>query len=207
MLFVRRSDRIRSNKRRIRQSKIDYLAYLLLDEIVDQYIDVLNIARTKVESIEDQLMGHPSHDTLETIYELKRQMLDYRRCISPLKEVIIKLQKEESHIIREGTIIYFKDLFDHVVQVNDEIDTIRETLSSFIDFYMMMNANAMGEVMKTLTIISTIFIPLTFIAGLYGMNFENMPELRWKYSYFVVLTIMIVLVLFMLACFRRKRWL
>jgi magnesium transporter len=155
-------------------------------------MDVLYIANTKVEAIDHQLMKTLSRDTLETIYDLKRDMLDYRRLIFPLKEIINKLQKEEeTQIIQESTIIYFKDLFDHVVQVNDTIDTYREMLASFIDFYMMLNSNAMNEVVKTLTIISTIFIPLTFIAGVYGMNFDNMPELHWKYgsnpSYYVIL--------------------
>ncbi|CAF5167553.1 unnamed protein product [Rotaria magnacalcarata] len=134
-------------------------------------------------------------------------MLYFRRSISPLKEIINKLQKEEeTQIMNESTNIYLKDLFDHVVQVNDTIDTYREMLSSFIDFYMMLNSNAMNEVVKTLTIISTIFIPLTFVVGVYGMNFENMPEIRWKYGYFVVLGFMVVLAVTMLSCFKRKKW-
>ena len=191
----------------MRHSKIDYLFYSLLDAIVDQYMDVLEIVNGQVETIEDQLMKQLSRDTLEKIYALKREMLDYRRMISPLKEIINKLQKEEeTHIIQEGTLIYLKDLLDHVVQVNDTIDTYREMLASFIDFYMMLNSNAMNEVVKTLTIISTIFIPLTFVAGVYGMNFDNMPEIHWKYGYFVVLTCMLGMVLFMLIWFKRKGW-
>ena len=171
-------------------------------------MDVLDIVNTKVEAIDHQLMKKLSRDTLETIYDLKHDMLDYRRLISPLKEIINKLQKEEeTQIIQESTIIYLKDLFDHVVQVNDTIDTYREMLASFIDFYMMLNSNAMNEVVKTLTIISTIFIPLTFIAGVYGMNFDNMPELHWKYGYFVVLSCMVALVVVLLSCFKRKKWL
>jgi magnesium transporter len=170
-------------------------------------MDVLDIVNTKVEAIDHQLMKKLSRDTLETIYDLKRDMLDYRRLISPLKDIINKLQKEEeTQIIQESTIIYLKDLFDHVAQVNDTIDTYREMLASFIDFYMMLNSNAMNEVVKTLTIISTIFIPLTFIAGVYGMNFDNMPEIHWKYGYFGVLTCMVGLTLVMLYCFKRKKW-
>ena len=170
-------------------------------------MDVLDAVSTTVESIEHQLMKHSSHDPLETIYELKRQMLDYRRCISPLKEIILRLQKEEeTQIIQDRTLIYLKDLFDHVVQVNDAIDTTREMLSSLIDFYMMLNSNRMNEVMKTLTIISTIFIPLTFIAGVYGMNFENMPELPLEFSYFAVLSAMALIVIAMLVYFKIKRW-
>ena len=170
-------------------------------------MDVLEDVNTKVHEIEANLMKNLSRDTLETIYDLKREMLFYRSSISPLKEIIVKLQKEEeTQIIREGTLIYLRDLYDHVVQVNDTIDNYREMLSSFIDFYMMLNSNAMNEVMKTLTIISTIFIPLTFIAGLYGMNFDNMPEINWKYGYFVVLAVMVSLTFIMLFCFRRRRW-
>ena len=171
-------------------------------------MDVINIASSKVEGMEHQLMKKLSRDTLESIYDLKRDMLDYRRLISPLKEIINKLQKEdETHIIQGSTQIYLKDLFDHVVQVSDTIDACREMLTSFIDFYMMLNSNAMNEVVKTLTIISTIFIPLTFIVGLYGMNFKNMPELQWEYSYFVVLGSMAIITLSMLLFFKRKAWL
>ena len=200
-------DRLRQNKGRLRRSKIDYLFYSLLDAMVDQYMDVLDVIGTKVESIDHQLMRRLSRDTLEKIYDLKREMLYFRRSISPLKEIINKLQKEEeTEIMQVSTSIYLKDLFDHVVQVNDTIDTYREMLASFIDFYMMLNSNAMNEVVKTLTIISTIFIPLTFIAGVYGMNFDQMPEVRWKYGYYTVLTGMALLTLIMLYCFKRKKW-
>ena len=200
-------DRIRQNKGRIRRSKIDYLFYTLVDRIVDRYMDVLDIIGTKVEAIDHQLMRHLSRDTLEIIYDLKREMLYFRRSISPLKEILNKLQKEEeTQIMQESTNIYLKDLFDHIVQVNDTIDTYREMLASFIDFYMMLNSNGMNAVVKTLTIISTIFIPLTFIVGVYGMNFEFMPGIHWKYGFFVILAGMSLLALIMLSCFKRKNW-
>lgn len=163
-------DRIRQGKGRIRKFKIDYLFYSLLDVIVDNYMEVLNGMGTKVEGIDNQLMKTLKRETLETIYDMKRDMLSLRSIIYPLKEIILKLQKEEeTQIMQESTSIYLKDLFDHVVQVNDSIDTYREMLASFIDFYMMLNSNAMNEVVKMLTIISTIFIPLTFVTGVYGM--------------------------------------
>ena len=200
-------EQIRSKRGRLARSKIDYLLYLLLDTIVNQYVDVLHIVNGQIEKIEEQLMKHTSRDSLEVIYDLKREMLLYRGFIYPLKEIIIKMQKEEeTKIIQEETLVYLKDLYDHVAQVTDTISTHRETLSSFIDFYMMLNSNAMSEVVKTLTIISTIFIPLTFIAGVYGMNFDNMPELHWKYGYFLVLSAMVGLTLILLFCFRRKGW-
>lgn len=186
---------------------MDYLFYSLLDVIVDHYMDVLDTIGTKVELIDNQLMKTLKRETLESVYDMKRDMLYLRSIILPLKEIIIKLQKEDdTEIIQESTHIYLKDLFDHVIQVNDSIDTYREMLASFIDFYMMLNSNAMNEVVKTLTIISTIFIPLTFIVGVYGMNFHNMPEIRWKYGYFVILAGMALLALIMLSCFKRKKW-
>jgi magnesium transporter len=133
-------------------------------------MDVLDTMGTKVEEIDKQLMKKLKRDTLESIYDMKRDMLYLRSIISPLKEIILKLQKEDdTQIMQESTVIYLKDLFDHVIQVNDSIDTYREMLASFIDFYMMLNSNKMNQIVKTLTIISTIFIPLTFITGLYGM--------------------------------------
>jgi magnesium transporter len=133
-------------------------------------MDVLDTMGTRVEEIDKQLMKKLKRDTLESIYDMKRDMLYLRSIISPLKEIILKLQKEDdTQIMQESTVIYLKDLFDHVIQVNDSIDTYREMLASFIDFYMMINSNKMNQIVKTLTIISTIFIPLTFITGIYGM--------------------------------------
>ncbi|CAF3698009.1 unnamed protein product [Rotaria sp. Silwood1] len=196
------TDRIRQGKGRIRKSKIDYLFYSLLDVIGDHYMDVLHMMDTSVASIDNQLMKTLKRDTLESIYDLKRDILSLRSIISPFKEIIIKLQKEEeTQIMQESTNIYLKDLFDHIVQANDSIDTYREMLSSFIDFYMILNSNHMNEIVKTLTIVTSIFIPLTFIVGVYGMNFENMPELRYKNGYFIVLGCMGMLVILMLSFF------
>ncbi|CAF0723512.1 unnamed protein product [Adineta steineri] len=206
-IFDSIKNKIRLDKGRTRKSKIDYLFYSLVDKVVDQYMDVLDGVGRKIEAIERNLMEKLSRDTLASIYELKREMLFYRGSIVPLKEIIIKLQKEEeTQIIQEGTIIYLKDLYDHVVQVNDTIDVYREMLASFISFFMMLNSNGMNQVVKTLTIISTVFIPLTFIVGVYGMNFDNMPELHWEYGYFMVLFGMAVLTLIMFCVFKRKKW-
>ena len=152
-------------------------------------MDVLDTMGTKVEEIDKQLMKKLKRDTLESIYDMKRDMLYLRSIISPLKEIILKLQKEDdTQIMQEGTIIYLKDLFDHVIQVNDSIDTYREMIASFIDFYMMLNSNKMNQIVKTLTIISTIFIPLTFITGLYGMvRYFQRREKQLKFILFVEL--------------------
>ncbi|CAF3803656.1 unnamed protein product [Rotaria sp. Silwood1] len=207
-LFDSIKNRIRQGKGRIRKSKIDYLFYSLLDVIGDHYMDVLHMMDTSVASIDNQLMKTLKRDTLESIYDLKRDILSLRSIISPFKEIIIKLQKEEeTQIMQESTNIYLKDLFDHIVQANDSIDTYREMLSSFIDFYMILNSNHMNEIVKTLTIVTSIFIPLTFIVGVYGMNFENMPELRYKNGYFIVLGCMGMLVILMLSFFKYKHWL
>ena len=163
---------------------------------------------SRLETIESQLLKNISRDVLQTIYDIKRDTLSYRCVVSPLKEIIIKLQKEEeTQIIQEDTIIYFKDLFDHVVQVIDTMDTHREMVKSLIDFYMMLNTDAMNKVIQTLTIISTIFIPLTFIAGIYGMNFEYMPELKWRFGYYATLILMLFIAILMLFWFKKKRWL
>lgn len=160
-----------------------------------------------VELAEHQILKHLSNQKLAAVYDLKRDMLAYRRCVTPLKEIITKLQKErENHIITRENSIYFKDLYDHVVQVNDEIDTIREMLNSLIELYVMLNANSMDSDSKTLTVISTIFIPLTFISGVYGMNFINMPEIYFEHGYFVVLGLMFSIASSLIIYFKKKSW-
>lgn len=199
-------NRIRHGKGRIRKSPIDYLFYALTDAIVDNYIVVLELIGDRTEHLEETLMKSSNLSSLEMVYDLKRELLFLRRSILPLKEIVLKLQKEESNLISDITRVYLKDLYDHVVQVSDSIETYREMNSGLMDMYMMLNSNAMNQVVKTLTIISTIFIPLTFIVGVYGMNFDFMPELRWKYGYALVWIFMLVLVLSMLIYFKRKRW-
>ena len=180
-----------------------------MDTIVDRYMDVLNLMNTKLETIEQKLlMKSLSRHVLQSIYDVKREMLNYRSAISPLKEMLIKLQKEEeTQIIQDGTIIYFKDLFDHIVQVNETMETHREMVTSLIDFYMMLNTNAMNQVVQTLTVISTIFIPLTFVVGIYGMNFDYIPELKWKFGFYATLILMLLISILMLCWFKKKRWL
>ncbi len=199
-------NRIRQCKGRVRKSGADYLFYALADVIVDNYIIVLERIADRTETLEESIMANPKVSTLESVYDLKRELLFLRKSIFPLKEIVTKLQKEETGLITDQTQIYLKDLYDHVVQVNESIETYREMLASLIDMYMMLNSNAMNQVVKTLTIISTIFIPLTFIVGVYGMNFDNMPELRWHYGYFIICGIMVVMAILMLLYFRKKKW-
>ena len=199
-------NRIRQGKGRVRKSTVDYLFYALTDAIVDNYIVVLELIGERTEWLEENLMKSPTLSTLESVYDLKRELLFLRKSILPLKEIVVKLQKEETGLISEATKLYLKDLFDHVVQVSESIETYREMNAGLMDMYMMLSSNAMNQVVKTLTIISTIFIPLTFIVGVYGMNFEFMPELKWKMGYWMVWVVMVAITVGMLIYFKRKRW-
>ncbi len=200
-------DRLANSKGRIRQNGPDYLLFSLLDAIIDQYFEVIDSIGDKIEVLEDNLFqAQPSDDITFEIQELKRTILRIRRAVFPLREVLSRLEKLDNALIEDKTRNYFRDLYDHIIQVSENIDIYREMTWGLMDMYMTTISNKMNEVMKVLTIIATIFIPLTFIAGVYGMNFEFMPELGWKYSYFVLWGIMIVVFLLMLYYFRRKKW-
>src|SRR5690606_14455638 len=178
-----------------------------LDAIIDQYFEVVDHMGDKIELLEEALFEEASDDITFEIQELKRTILRIRRAVFPLREVLSRLEKLDSVIIEEKTRNYFRDLFDHITQVSENIEIYREMTWGLMDMYMTTLSNKMNEVMKVLTIIATIFIPLTFIAGIYGMNFEFMPELGWKYSYFVLWGVMLIVFLIMLIYFRRKKWL
>ncbi len=203
--FIR--DRIREGKGKIRKMKADYLAYSLIDAIVDGYFLILEKLGEKTESLEDEVMLDPTTKTSQKIHRLKRKIMSLRKSIWPLREIISNMQRGESKIIYKPTMIYLRDVYDHTIQVIDSIETFRDILSGMLDVYLSSISNRMNEVMKVLTIIATIFIPLTFIAGVYGMNFKFMPELEWRWSYFVVWLIMIGLASYMIFYFRRKKWL
>ncbi|MBA6154449.1 magnesium/cobalt transporter CorA [Gelidibacter maritimus] len=202
-------ERISSDLGRIRSLGSDYLMYAIIDAVVDHYLTVIEVFGDKIEDIEDRVFEADSDDnkTATTIQELKREILKIRRSVLPLREVINRLDKIENPIIDEKTHNYLRDLYDHIVQVNESIEVYREMVWSLLDMYMTIISNKMNEVMKVLTIMATIFIPLTFIAGIYGMNFENMPELQYKYSYFILIGVMIFIFLMMLIYFRKKKWL
>ncbi|ADI74225.1 magnesium and cobalt transport protein CorA [Methanohalobium evestigatum Z-7303] len=202
-------DRIRFNKGHIRKMKSDYLAYSLIDTVVDNYFIVLEEIGEQIESVEDELSKNPDPEpeTLQTIHGLKRDVLFLRKSIWPLREVINTLNRNESRLIYKTTQLFLKDVYDHVIQTIETLDTYREMLTSMLDLYLSSINNRMNEVMKVLTIIATVFIPLTFIAGIYGMNFEYMPELYWKWSYPILWMIMVSASLFMFAYFKKKKWL
>jgi len=200
-------ERIRNHKGRIRMMKADYLGYALLDTIVDNYFIILEKVGENIENMEEELVTRPTPETLQTIHNLKRELIVLRKSIWPLREVVNSLERGESPLINEATGVYLRDVYDHTIQVIDTIETFRDMVSGMLDIYLSSISNKMNEVMKVLTIIATIFIPLTFVAGIYGMNFEFMPELKWHWGYFAALLVMVAVAVIMVFYFRRKRWL
>jgi magnesium transporter len=200
-------ERIRTGKGRIRIMGADYLAYSMVDSIVDNYFTVLEKLGEEIEFLEEELVTDPTPDTLQRLHDLKREMIFLRKSVWPLREVIAGLERGESPLIQESTQIYLRDVYDHTIQVIDAVETLRDMLSGMLDIYLSSISNRMNEVMKVLTIIATIFIPLTLIAGIYGMNFQYMPELGWPWAYPVLWVIMLAIAVLMVVYFRRKRWL
>ena len=200
-------ERIKTGRGRIRKMGADYLAYALLDSVVDSYFIVLETIGDKTEFLEEELVTSPTTETLQAIHELKREMVFLRKSIWPLREVIGGLARGESSLVQESTGIYLRDVYDHTIQVMDTTETLRDILSGMLDIYLSSISNRMNEVMKVLTVIATIFIPLTFLAGVYGMNFQHMPELQWRWGYPVVWLVMLAVAVSMFVYFRRRRWL
>ena len=200
-------ERIRNHKGRITMMKADYLGYALLDTIVDNYFIILEKVGEDIENMEEELVTRPTPETLQAIHNLKRELIVLRKSIWPLREVVNSLERGESPLINETTGVYLRDVYDHTIQVIDTIETFRDMVSGMLDIYLSSISNKMNEVMKVLTIIATIFIPLTFVAGIYGMNFEFMPELKWHWGYFAALLVMVAVAVIMVFYFRRKRWL
>lgn len=200
-------ERIRNGKGRIRKLGTDYLAYTLIDAIVDNYFAILEKISEKVEKIEEKIIKEPNPNTLQEIYDLKKEMIYLRKSVWPLREVISSLQRDGSRLIKKNTYVFLRDVYDHTIQVIDTIETFRDMISGILDIYMSSVSNKMNEIMKVLTIFAAIFIPLTFVAGVYGMNFEYMPELAWKWGYPMVWIIIILMSLSMLGYFKHKKWL
>ncbi len=200
-------DRIRSCKGRLRRAGPDYLLYRLLDAVVDGYFVVLETFGEQIEGLEDELTNNPSPDTARIIMELRRELLVFRKAVWPLRELLTQLDHPDSAFISESTRLYFRDVYDHTIRVSETIDTFRELVASLRDTHMTLISNKMNEVMKVLTIIATIFIPITFIAGVYGMNFKVMPETEWAWSYPIALAVMLGVAAGMIVYFRRKKWL
>jgi magnesium transporter len=199
--------RLASNKGRSRKLGADYLFFALLDAIVDEYFVVLEKLGDEIESLEEALLSTPTKDALETLHAVRREALFFRKYVWPLREVIARLQKQEDDLITRETGFFLRDLYDHTIQVLDTIETFRDILSGMADLYLSNISLKLNEIMKFLTIFSTMFIPLTFLAGVWGMNFKSMPELQWPFGYPLALAVMFSVALGMWRYFVRKKWL
>lgn len=200
-------ERIRSNKGRVRKMGADYLAYCLLDCIVDYYFIILEKLDEKIEKLEEELVVKTKPEIPQAIHVLKRDMIFLLKQIWPLREVINNFQHMESRLIKKTTGVYVRNVYDHAAQVIDTIETFRDILFGMYHLYVSNLSNKLNEVMKVLTIIATIFIPLNFIASVYGMNFKYMPELEWRWGYYDILVVMCLIAITMLLYFRRQKWL
>jgi magnesium transporter len=200
-------ERLRTGKGRIRKMGADYLCYTLVDCIIDRYFVALENLAARIEILEDELISNPRPATLQAIHDLKREMLYLHKSVWPLREVISRLQRSDSEFFSAVTRTYFKDVYDHTIQVIETIETYREMISGMLDIYLSSISFKTNEIMKVLTIISTIFIPLTFFAGVYGMNFEYFPELKWKFGYPMFWIIDFMVASAMLLYFKKRKWL
>jgi magnesium transporter len=205
-LFDPIRNHIRAGKGRIRQMGGDYLAYSLLDAIVDNYFVMIEDMDDDIEQLQERVLKRADAAGIRSIHAFKAEMVFLRRNLWPLRELVSALEKSESDLIGDGLSPYLRDVYEHTVQVIDSIEAIRDMLAGTMDIYMTSVSNRMNEVMKLLTAIATIFIPLTFIAGIYGMNFEIMPELKWRYGYAAVWAVMIGVAVGMAIYFRRRKW-
>lgn len=205
-VFAPIRERLRNGKGRIRGMGADYLAYSLMDAIVDNYFIVLEELGERIELLEEAVLADVTPQTARQIHRLKRDMIFLRKSVWPLREVIGALERRETQLVTEAVTVYLRDLYDHTIQVIDTVEANRDMLAGLLDVYLSSVSNRMNAIMKVLTIIATIFMPLTFIAGLYGMNFRHMPELEWIWGYPAVLLLMALVAIGMLQFFRRKKW-
>jgi magnesium transporter len=206
-IFDPLKERIRKDKGRIRKMGPDYLLYSILDTVVDNYLIVLENLGERIEELEERLITKPDPDTLESIHNFKRELIFLKKSLWPLRDLVSTLERGECGLIQEKTTVFFKDVYDHTIHIIDTMETYRDLASGMMDVFLTSVSNRMNEVMKMLTVIATIFIPLTFLAGVYGMNFTNMPELTWHYGYYIIWVIMIIVGISMWIWFKRKRFL
>ncbi len=200
-------ERLRTAKGRVRKSGADYLIYTLIDIVVDNYFIVMEKLGEIIEDVEDELIRSPEPEDLQTIHKLRREMILLRKSVWPMREVLNSMYKGDSELINESTEIFLRDVYDHTIQVIDTVESYRDIITGMLDTYLSSLSNKMNEVMKVLTMIATIFIPLTFIAGIYGMNFNHMPELGWAWFYPAGFWIIIMIIAAgMLIYFKRKHW-
>ena len=199
--------RVKENKGRIRRMKTGYLAYALVDLIVDQHFPIMETIAEQIEELEDEVQGNPSPEVVRKIRGIKRDLILIRSSIWPMREVINAMEREEPRLISDEAKLFLRDVYDHTIQIGDIVESYRDILSEMFNIYLSVKADNTNEVMKVLTIFAAIFIPLTFVAGIYGTNFEFVPELKWKYSYFVMIGVMVLITVAMLRFFRKRGWL
>ena len=205
-LFEAIRTRLRGKSGKIRQRGSDYLAYALCDVVVDRYLMLLDEIGADIEILEDQMLEDQKAENKAEIHHLKKEILKVRKAIFPLREAIMRFSKCENEVVDAATIVFVRDLYDHIIQVLDTVESLRDLLMSLYDLFISEVSFKMNQVMQILTLVSTLFIPLTFLAGIYGMNFANMPELQWKYGYFILLTIMFLMAFALLRYFKNKKW-
>jgi len=200
-------DRIRKGTGKLRRAGADYLAYSLIDSIVDGYFTVFEWLGERIEEIQERLIVDPTAENLQTIHHLKSEMIELRKAVWPLREVIANLERVESPLVRKDTLIFLRNVYGHTIEIIETIESFRDLMAGMIDIYLSSLSMKLNEVMKVLTIIATIFIPLTFVVGIYGMNFRYMPELGWRFGYPMVMLVVLATGVSMLVYFRKKRWL
>ncbi|MCF7801333.1 MAG: magnesium/cobalt transporter CorA [Candidatus Marinimicrobia bacterium] len=206
-IFRSVEQRLNNAQGRGRKRGSDYLFYMLVDVIVDHYYQVVDDMNTQLDDIEEEILTHPKEEILGRLQSLRKDLVFLRRIMIPMRDAIGNLQKTGAHLIEPDTIQFFTDTWDHLNHIINEVESARELIPGLLDLYMSTVSNSMNEVMKVLTIVATIFIPLTFIAGVYGMNFDHMPELHWRYGYASIWGIMLIVMGGMVYYFRRKKWL
>ncbi len=199
-------ERIRNGKGKIRRFGSDYLMYCIMDSIIDHYFSVLESIGEEIELLEKELMLNAGQELLVKIYGLKKELVFLRKSIWPMREVVSTLERTEHELINEGTAVFMRDVYDHTIQIVETVETFRDMTLGMLDLYLSTVSNKMNEIMKVITVFAAIFIPLTFMAGVYGMNFEFMPELKWRFSYPIWWAFSILLSFVMLIIFKKKKW-
>ncbi len=199
--------RLKEAKGRVRKFGADYLCYALIDAVVDSYFNILEVIGDKIELMDEQLIVEPTPDALKVLHAMKREMIFLRKSVWPVRDMVGSLERSETPLIQPTTDVYLRDVHDHVVRVIETVENYRDLINGMMDIYLSSLSNKMNEVMKVLTIISTLFIPVTFIVGVYGMNFDYMPELRSPYGYAATWLVMLTIMISLLYYFRRKKWL
>lgn len=207
-VFDQTRDRLRNNKGRARKMAVDYLAYCLIDAIVDYYFVILDTYGEKIENLEDELLDNPGQQIIGPIHEFKRDLTMLRKCVWPMRELASTMQRSENDLIADSTQVYFRDVYDHTIQIIDTIESLRDVVASLLEIYLSSMSNRMNAQMKMLTLIATIFMPLSFLTGVYGMNFDHFPELHssWTYPY-GFWGLIVVVATTMIIVFRRQKWL